>query len=390
MRIFTALAAIVLAGAASAAAGEFEGTYTAVVQGSATTLSLQRDGTRLVGRISGFGGQTLGVEAEVEGATASGFLSDPQSGMMFEVHMSLSGDGLSMVLYVPDPESGEVRPVSHAFTRQGAAPSTPAPAAPAPPGGGLGGVLGQGTAPATMTGTYNGTLQGTPMVLRLEHEGEKVGGKVDAAGYVYLLEGTASGSSARGKLNDPQTGGGAQFEIAWGGGDSLTLTIVTTDPATGQAGRVPVTFQRAGTSGASGSTVGGPLAGAAGAGPGAGESAEAAVERDPALVGRWRWSESTVSGSFSMVNEQILEIHPDGRYVLGEMRVVGGGDTGSFDGGRSGAPASVGQWKTRDRVVYVQEQGTSQWYPHARYYVEAGRMMFTMGDGSRQVWERLN
>ena len=28
------------------------------------------------------------------------------------------------------------------------------------------------------------------------------------------------------------------------------------------------------------------------------------------------------------------------------------------------------------------------WAPYARYYVEGGRMLFTFGDGSRQVWTR--
>jgi hypothetical protein len=34
------------------------------------------------------------------------------------------------------------------------------------------------------------------------------------------------------------------------------------------------------------------------------------------------------------------------------------------------------------------EQGSTQWVPYPRYYVEGASLMLTFGDGSRQLWER--
>lgn len=88
-----------------------------------------------------------------------------------------------------------------------------------------------------------------------------------------------------------------------------------------------------------------------------------------------------------MVSEKILVINPDGTFVLGDGRVVGGGGAGSFDSGGGGGVEATGEWRTENRIVYVRDPG-GQWQPYARYYVEGSRMMFTFGDNSRQIWHR--
>ena len=45
-----------------------------------------------------------------------------------------------------------------------------------------------------------------------------------------------------------------------------------------------------------------------------------------------------------------------------------------------------GQWRTENKMVYINEG--SGWTPFAKYYVEGNSLMFTFGDGSKQIWKR--
>ena len=89
-----------------------------------------------------------------------------------------------------------------------------------------------------------------------------------------------------------------------------------------------------------------------------------------------------------MVVESFLTIHGDGTFLLGGGRAVGGGAGWGGDTG-SGGVEERGYWKSEGRIVYVQAPGTGQWQPYARYYVEAQKLMFTFGDGSRQILYRV-
>ena len=110
-------------------------------------------------------------------------------------------------------------------------------------------------------------------------------------------------------------------------------------------------------------------------------------EYDPMLVGLWRNSNSYTSGDFGMVSEKYLEIRPDGTYSYGNGRVIGGGNAGSFDSGRGG-DVITGKWRTENRIIYIDENGTGNWLPYSGYYVEGNSLLLKFGNGSKEIWHR--
>jgi len=246
-----------------------------------------------------------------------------------------------------------------------------------------GGALGQG-----FPGTYAGAIGGVPVTLVIQQEGTTLQGEADAQGYRYTLAGQVNGATARGTLADPQAGGAVEVEMMIQG-DQLTLTLLARDPYSGQVQRTPLLFQRSGASQAAPAASPGANAQSSTEGPpGAGTQN---VERDPRLVGNWSYTETMMSGGFSAVTQLFLQVNPDGSYAYGNGRTMAGGSSayGSIQGDTGyGDDVSRGQWRTQGSLVYIQEAGSPQWVPYARYYVEGNRLMFTFDDGSRQVWHR--
>lgn len=227
-------------------------------------------------------------------------------------------------------------------------------------------------------GSYVGDLNGTPATLTLEQDGAALRGAIDAGGYGYSLDGAVAQGGAQGTLTDPQAGSALPFELA-AQGDALTLTLLASDPY-GQVQRIPFSFRR---SGAAGAAPSGPAG--LGAQPGPQPSAEANVQRDPALVGAWTYSDTYNSGDFSGTTRLQLQVNPDGTYLYGSGGVSISGDSGY--GQSSGGDVTRGEWRTEGNVIHIREAG-SGWTPYARYYVEGNQMLFTFGDGSRQLWTR--
>ena len=207
------------------------------------------------------------------------------------------------------------------------------------------------------TGTYAGHLNGTPTTVTLQQQGAAVEGRVDASGYPYELSATAQGTTARGTLADPQTGGGLNVELSLEG-NALTLTLLVQDAFSGQVSRMPSTFRR------SDSPVTPPPS------PNRDrEVAEPQGKRDPALVGMWTFTETLTSGTFSSVTQLSMRINPDGTYLYGNGRTMAGGSSayGSISGDTGyGGDVTRGQWRTQGGIVYVKESGMGAWTPYAR------------------------
>jgi hypothetical protein len=110
-------------------------------------------------------------------------------------------------------------------------------------------------------------------------------------------------------------------------------------------------------------------------------------QRDPMLVGSWRYSKSYVSGDFSMVTERYMEVRPDGTYSYGDGKVAGGGNSGSF--GSNGGDVITGKWRTKNGIIYIDEGGYGNWVPYSGYYVEGNSLMLKFSDGSQEIWKRL-
>jgi len=229
-----------------------------------------------------------------------------------------------------------------------------------------------------------------PVTLTLQQQGQAVTGSMRGAdGSMFQLQGALYAEGATGEIS---TGDGTGFFAVGYVDDALKLIVAEIDPSTGQpnlANGWSLDFTPA-------QGGGGPFAGAFGTGPGAQQPAvppggqqsggEPVIERDPSIVGYWTHTERYNSGDFFANTTLRLLVNPDGTYQYGAGNVsLGGNYQGNT--GNSGS-VSTGQWRTEGGVVHIMEQGSSQWAPYARYYVEGASMMFTLADGTRQLWER--
>jgi len=220
-----------------------------------------------------------------------------------------------------------------------------------------------------LEGEYHGNFNGTPSKLHVTRNSQRIEGTVDIGGYLYQFSGRlSSDNQGQGTFSDPQTGGSFPMQIQEASGQvQLQLQI--------PGNSMTLQFSSGVSSGLS--EIGNPT--------GTPQQQEA-VERDPALVGSWLYTESYSSGGFTGASQTSLVIYPDGRYEYGNSAFAGGG--AGIGGSSRGGDVEVGEWKTQNRIVYTRQPGFGQWEPYARYYVEGGSMLFTFGDGSKQVWKR--
>jgi hypothetical protein len=235
-----------------------------------------------------------------------------------------------------------------------------------------------------------------PVTLSLQQQGSAVTGSMRGLdGSMFQLSGELFAQGARGQI---VTGDGAGFFAVGFADNVLTLIVAEIDPATGQpdlANGWSLEFTSVASggggpfAGALGGRPGGTQPGAAptGAQPGVSGTSQPAVERDPSLIGQWTYTERYNSGDFSANTTLQMLVNPDGTYMYGAGNVsLGGAYQGNT--GNSGN-VTRGQWRTEGGVVYIMEPGGTQWTAYARYYVEGTSVMFTFGDGSRQLWERV-
>lgn len=221
------------------------------------------------------------------------------------------------------------------------------------------------TLAAGFHGSFRGDLNGSPVQLRLRQQGNAVSGEMVVEGYRYTLNGEISDNELAGEFHDPTAGGSGELQGNWQGQQLLiTLRVPGGQPLQLRfsAGRAPT-------------TAAAPRAKASAAGG------------DPQLVGRWRHTDTYVSGDFSAATDKFLTILPDGSYRIGEGTFAGG--TGDVSGVSSGGDVVTGRWRTQGNIIYIQEGG-SGWEPYARYYIERGTLMFTFANGKRQLWDRVD
>lgn len=216
-------------------------------------------------------------------------------------------------------------------------------------------------------GQFHGDIQGTPMTLSLQTSGNALEGTIDAQGYRYTLAGTFQEGTASGKFTDPQTQGVLDFQ-AERNAEGVLITLTATDPMSGQQQQHILTFRQGQAPAADSSASNTPAA------------------RDQRLVGLWSYTKSYTSGEYSFASQRKMQINPDGTYLYGDGRVAGGGPSSSVDSG-GGGDVSRGQWKTEGDIIYINEG--QQWQPYCRYYIEGYSMMLTFGDGSKQIWKRI-
>lgn len=219
------------------------------------------------------------------------------------------------------------------------------------------------------TGAYNGNINGAPATLTLRQKDNQVEGQINAGGYLYNLSGNINGQQSQGQLTDPQTQGIMTYQGQLQG-NNLTLYL------NANGSQFQIQFAR-GASAPAGVSSGG----LHNTGQGA---AVHPTQVDQQIVGNWLYTDSYTSGEFSFASQYRLIINPDGTYLYGDGKVAGGGP--GVSGSSGGGGMTPGKWKTEGNIIYIDEG--YGWQPYARYYVEGASMMFTFGDGKRQVWNR--
>ena len=366
-----------------AGAQSVAGTYELPTSNGAIVLTLEQQAAGVSGTLVGDDGTSFRVEGAFQGGVLSGTLANP-TGTVAMIEGRLEQTGVRFHLIPLDGNGQPNRGSTQEFVmeRQSRASGQSSSASPF---SGLGGGANPPTSASLLSGSYMGDVAGTPATLMLERSGASIRGAIDAGGYRYSLSGTVDGNTGRGTMSDPQAGAQMEFEVAERAA-AVTVTILATDPNTGQVQRVPFEFRRGGAA-QGGAGVSGGYGGGGAAGQGAG------IQRDPAIVGSWSRSDTYVSndasGDFSARTRYSLMIGADGSYAYGSGMSAGlDNDLGSVSGGAGSGDVSRGQWRTEGGVVYVMEPGSQQWTPYAQYALEGNSMVFRLGDGTRQVWHR--
>ncbi|MDQ3015181.1 MAG: hypothetical protein M3R25_00425 [Bacteroidota bacterium] len=223
------------------------------------------------------------------------------------------------------------------------------------------------------TGYFEGTILGLTAPMQGEAKGNAWTGLINVNGYVLNLHGTIIGDQCDGTMADPQTQSSIPFRSQLAG-KLLTVKIHDINPLTGREEDMELVFEKlsdtAPTSGTSSTT-----------------QTNFKIEKgtlDQTLVGRWRYTDSYVSGDFSFATDWFMNINSDGSLLYTDGRTAGGGSNSSIDSG-DGDVHEV-SWKAENKIIYLNAgQG---WQEYARYYKEGNNLMLTYGSGSKQVWEK--
>lgn len=218
---------------------------------------------------------------------------------------------------------------------------------------------------ASWKGTYSGKIDNVNATLVLNQEGRRVSGECDADGYRYLLSCDAEGNHCTGSVRDPQASVVLDMEMTRTG-NSVAVIVKAVDEF-GYVQAVTYTFNR-GTAPVTKSKEGHAKGG----------------NRDARLVGNWLYTDSYVSGDFSMTSQYRLIVNADGTYLYGDAKLAGGGNAGSVSS--SGGGYTRGQWKTENGIIFINDG--SGWQSYCKYYIENNSMMMTFENGKRQVWKR--
>lgn len=384
--------------------------YTGQFDGQPTALTLVERAGMLSGQLD-IGGYLYEVDGRDEGASISGELTDREKGGVLPFRATKTDAGLDLIMKI----RGRETTIALAL-KQPPAPDAPGvggplagnpPAAPA-----MGGPLGPGnqnttpttpppgppgvttppwnpatptpTTPTTPTtpagttddrwsGTWTGTVNGQQATLALKLNGTNLSGTLSDATGQMNLAGTVNGVRASGQLTMQQL----PQPLTWQGavvGDTLRMTVDVINPATGQKTPTPFTFTRGGANAGPGNV---------GAAPGN----DVNVQRDPAVIGTWRYTSMVSVPGYSSAGDIYLKISADGNYRYGDQRFVashagGGTDVQSTD-------AQTGQWRTEGGKVYVKPTGTAQWVLWAQYEAQAQYLMFIYTNGNKQLFDRV-
>ncbi|MCV6614904.1 MAG: hypothetical protein OIF35_07995 [Cellvibrionaceae bacterium] len=212
---------------------------------------------------------------------------------------------------------------------------------------------------------WYGQLQGQTVQAGLMASAGQLSGWVSVQGYRYQLHTQGQGGSYQGVVID-QAGGQIPALVSQQG-NVLQLKVYTNGP---QAMPLSVQLRPAALQQHS--------------------QASPAGQLDPALIGRWVYSESYSSGEHGFGYQNWVQLDGNG-FVFSAEQSFGGGPGVNVIGGQQ--PGSAARWQVQvaangDRHLYINEGGG--WQLYGRYYIEAGRMLITLANGEKEFWRRAN
>jgi len=228
---------------------------------------------------------------------------------------------------------------------------------------------------AGFAGHYRGVMANVPGQMVLVQKGATLTGTLQLDnGDHYQLTGTVSGNAATGKARYAKDNSSWGFVLNTSASGVVWRTTVfgvpraDTETAFTRQGATPYPSSSASAATASGKARG---------------------VQDRQLVGSWTNTRTYVSGDFSSVSEKYVQFRADGTFTFRKGRLVGGGNSGSFDSG-AGTNTTRGRWQTQNEILYYLVDGTNSWEAYGRYgFSGDGRTMrFVFGNGNTELWER--
>jgi hypothetical protein len=221
------------------------------------------------------------------------------------------------------------------------------------------------TAPTTspvetgFNGVFHTSGDGPRSVLSLTHRNGTVTGMLDAAAITARVDGPI----AAGEVRHPGTGANLGTVHLSLDQDLVNVTLVATDPQTGQALELPrKTYSR-------------------------GAPPPIDIKLDAQLVGRWRqtWRAPGEGDQPDRVVHVWLMLNSDGTVQHGKRAP---GDSVLLPVGVSDDGGLVGKWRTSEQTLHFRTSDHVQWVPLARYQVEGDALVLTYNDGNRQTYQR--
>ena len=205
--------------------------------------------------------------------------------------------------------------------------------------------------PGSLAGTYLGAHQGNPVGLRLEATDARLTGTLLMMGWALPVQGTVKDGKATGTVQSP-LGDSAFTAVRTKDGLRLTMSGAPGEPAQ------TVDFRPAA----------------------ADKLPVERVERDPRIVGNWRYTYSYSSDGFSVVWDDWLRLHPDGTFKFGERNTPDGWD---YSG------VVEGEWRTTGEVVFTRTKANPRWVAAVRFAVDGDSMVVYWPNGNKQYFDRI-
>lgn len=214
-------------------------------------------------------------------------------------------------------------------------------------------------------GKFSGDLSGNPISATLTVEKDVLKGSLVLAGKGAALKGTITKDSTTGIITDDETGTVYTYR---GRADDNELRISITFPEL-QNQEIEMIMKKENTGT-----------------PKQDKQSGGAKDRNPQLVGLWKYTEILGGGSGgSMTNETMLQIIGDGSFYTWPGQSSG---PGGYYKSEDKSKAQKGEWYTKGKQLFFVDPATKE-SQYVNYSVSETGLLFT-GDNGKRIYQRVN